>query len=87
MGGGPANTALVAVGLLLPLNFVLISFARERGFIFASVGPTSVFLFVESVIVAVLCRTDSVATVRHSHQLRAQLRVRRWSRSIWLFLR
>ena len=69
VGGGPANTALVAVGLLLPLNFVLISFARERGFIFASVGPASVFLFVESVIVAVLCRTDSVATVRHSHHV------------------
>src|ERR1700734_2142345 len=66
---GPANMALVAVGLLLPLNFVLISFARERGFIFASVGPASVFLFVESVIVAVLCRTDSVAAVRHSHHV------------------
>jgi diguanylate cyclase (GGDEF)-like protein len=69
VGGGPAYTALVAVGLLLPLNFVLISFARERGFIFASVGPASVFLFVESVIVAVLCRTDSVAAVRHPHHL------------------
>ena len=69
VGGGPANTALVAVGLLLPLNFVLISFARERGFIFASVGPASVFLFVESVIVAVLCRTDSVAAVQHSHRV------------------
>ena len=69
VGGGPANTALVAVGLLLPLNFVLISFARERGFIFASVGPASLFLFVESVIVAVLCRTDSVAAVQHSHRV------------------
>ena len=69
VGGGPANTALVGVGMLLPLNFALISFARERGFIFASVGPASVFLFVESVIVAVLCRTDSVSAVRHSHHL------------------
>ena len=68
-GGGPANAALVAVGLLLPLNFALISFVRERGFIFASVGPASVFLFVESVIVAVLCRTDSARAVGHSHHL------------------
>ncbi len=72
---GPANTALVAVGLLMPLNFVLISFARERGFIFASVGPASLFLFVESVIVAVLCRTDSVATVRPPHHLVGALTV------------
>ena len=69
VGGGPANTALVGLGMLLPLNFALISFARERGFIFASMGPASVFLFVESVIVAVLCRTDSVSAVRHSHHL------------------
>ena len=72
---GPSNTALVAVGLLMPLNFVLISFARERGFIFASVGPASLFLFVESVIVAVLCRTDSVATVRPPHHLVGALTV------------
>src|SRR5579862_5945998 len=68
-GGGPPNAALVAVGVLLPLNFALISFVRERGFIFASVGPASVFLFVESVIVAVLCRTDSARGVGHSHHL------------------
>ena len=66
---GPATTALVTVGLLLPLNFVLISFAQEKGFTFSSVGPASLFLFVESVIVAVLCRTDSVAAVRHPHHL------------------
>jgi diguanylate cyclase (GGDEF)-like protein len=66
---GAANMALVAVGLLLPLNFVLISFAQERGFTFSRVGPASLFLFVESVIVAVLCRTDSAPAVRHSHHV------------------
>ncbi len=58
---GPGNTALAAVGLLLPLNFVLLSLAQEKGFTFSSVAPPSLLLFVESVIVAVLCRPDSVA--------------------------
>jgi GGDEF domain-containing protein len=59
--GGPGNIALAAVGLLLPLNFVLLSLAQEKGFTFSSVAPPSLLLFVESVVVAVLCRPDSVA--------------------------
>ena len=51
------RTVVEAVGLLLPLNFVLLSLAREQGFTFSSLAPTSLFLFVESVAVAVLCRT------------------------------
>ena len=53
---GPGSIALAAVGLLLPLNFVLLSFQQEKGFTFSSVAPPSLLLFVESVIVAVLCR-------------------------------
>jgi diguanylate cyclase (GGDEF)-like protein len=65
--GGPGGIALAAVGLLLPLNFVLLSFMQERGFTFSSIGPASLFLFVESVIVAVLCRPDPLAIAVHSH--------------------
>jgi GGDEF domain-containing protein len=53
---GPGSVALAAVGLLLPLNFALLSFELEKGFTFSSVAPASLLLFVESVIVAVLCR-------------------------------
>lgn len=64
---GPGGTALAAVGLLLPLNFVLLSFMQERGFTLPSIGPPCLLLFVESVIVAVLCRPDPLATATRSH--------------------
>jgi GGDEF domain-containing protein len=65
--GGPERMALAAVGLLLPLNFVLLSLRKERGFSFSSVAPPSLFLFVQSVIVGVLCRPESSAAVRALH--------------------
>src|SRR5580704_1475471 len=51
---GPGSVALAAVGLLLPLNLVLLSFQHEKGFTFSSIAPPSLFLFVRSVIVVVL---------------------------------
>jgi len=63
--GGPGGRALAVVGLLLPLNFVLLSLRQEKGFAFPSVAPTALLLFVESVIVAVLCRPDTVAQASH----------------------
>jgi GGDEF domain-containing protein len=56
---GPGATALAAIGLLLPLNFVLLSLQQEKGFTFSSIAPPSLLLFVQSVIVAVLCRPES----------------------------
>jgi len=64
---GPGRTALAAVGVLLPLNFVLLSFQHERGFTFSSVAPPSLLLFVQSVIVAVLCRPERPAAARVLH--------------------
>jgi len=49
-------------GLLLPLDFVLLSVAQEKGFTFSSVAPPALMLFVESVMVAVLCRPDPLAS-------------------------
>ena len=54
--GSPGSIALAAVGLLLPLNFVLLSLHRERGFSFSSIAPPTLLLFVQSVFVGVLCR-------------------------------
>jgi GGDEF domain-containing protein len=64
---GPGRTALAVVGLLLPLNFVLLSLRKEKGFSFSSVAPPSLFLFVQSVIVGVLCRPESSAAMRVLH--------------------
>ena len=56
---GPGRTAVAAVGLLMPVNFVLLSFAKEKGFVSSSMFPAGLLLFVQSVVVAVLCRPES----------------------------
>lgn len=69
---GPGTAAIAAVGILLPLNFVAISLQKEKGFIFSSLAPGALALFVESVIVAVACRP--MATVAgHAGAHRAAL--------------
>ena len=64
---GPGWIALRAVSVLVPLNFVLIALMQERGFTVSSIAPVSLFLFVQSVIVAVLCRAAASAPVLSSH--------------------
>lgn len=61
---GPGSVALAAVGLLLPLNFVLLSLEQEKGFVFSNAAPAGLFLFVQSVIVAVLCRPQPLAAAQ-----------------------
>jgi GGDEF domain-containing protein len=63
---GPGSTALAAVGLLLPLNFVLLALQQEKGFTFSAVAPPSLLLFVQSVIVAVLCRPEPLSIAQHA---------------------
>jgi diguanylate cyclase (GGDEF)-like protein len=63
-------TAAAAVAVLVPLDFVLIALMHERGFTTESLGPVGLFLFVEAIVVAVLCRTaesglPSAAHPRH----------------------
>jgi len=54
--GTPGWTALQATAVLVPLNFVLIALMQERGFTISAIAPVGLFLFVQSAIVAVLCR-------------------------------
>jgi diguanylate cyclase (GGDEF)-like protein len=70
--GGPGSTALAAVGVVLPLNFVLLSLAQEKGFTFSNIAPPALLLFVESVVVAVLCRPDVLARHASHHSLAPQ---------------
>src|SRR6266851_10509925 len=63
---GPGSVALAAAGLLLPLNFVLLSFEQEKGFTFSSIAPAGLLVFVEAVIVAVLCRPEPSAATQHA---------------------
>ena len=68
---GGYGTLALAVGILLPLDFVILSFPEERGIGFRAIAPAVVFLFIESVIVAVICRPEPLAgaqrLARHAH--------------------
>lgn len=63
-GAGHPELTLVAVravAIILPVDFVFIALMHERGFYAESMGPLAVLLFVESIIVAALCRTAETA--------------------------
>jgi diguanylate cyclase (GGDEF)-like protein len=64
--GGPGSAAIAAAGLLVPLNFVLLSFHEEKGFTFSSIAPAALLLFLQSVIVAVICRPESSAAAQRA---------------------
>ncbi len=56
--GGQATliaTIVQALAVLVPLNFLLIALMQERGFTLSSVAPVALFLFMQSVAVAVFC--------------------------------
>ncbi len=56
---GPGRTAVLAVALLLPLNYIALAFMRERGLVVAGIAPRFGLLFLQSVVVAVLCRPEN----------------------------
>ena len=56
---------MTLAALLIPLNFIVFAAMRERGLIIAGIAPRFGLLFLESVVVAILCRPEnSVATAR-----------------------
>lgn len=69
--GTPGWTALEAAAMLVPLDFVLIALMQERGFTVAAMAPVGLFLFVQSMIVAVLCRAaeDLPSSAGRPHHL------------------
>jgi GGDEF domain-containing protein len=64
---GSGHTALEAVALLVPLNFVLLSLLRERGFAFPNTGPLFLLLFVQSTAVFAICRALPTAAAPPTH--------------------
>ncbi len=53
---GAGQTAVEAISVLLPFNFMIFALTRERGLNLSSVSSGSAALFFESVFVAVICR-------------------------------
>src|SRR5712691_4087996 len=60
---GPGRTAVILVALLIPLNYIALAFMRERGLTIAGIAPRFGMLFLQSVVVAVLCRPENSLTV------------------------
>lgn len=64
---GSGRTALEAVALLMPLNFVLLSLLRERGFAFPNTGPLFLLLFTEATAVFAICRALPITAAPATH--------------------
>lgn len=56
---GPGRMAVALAALLIPLNFIMFARMRERGLVIAGIAPRFFLLFLESVMVAVLCRPEN----------------------------
>jgi len=69
--GTPGWTALEAACLLVPLNFIAIALMQERGFVVSGIAPIGLLVFVQAVVVAVLCRADEMAPALplHAHHV------------------
>jgi GGDEF domain-containing protein len=64
---------VAAAGVLMPLNFVLLAFQQEKGFVFSSFAFSALVLFVESVIVAALARPEAAGAVRSARHHAGEL--------------
>lgn len=65
--GTPGWIVLRAIWVLVPLNFVVVALIEERGFMVSATAPVALFLFVQTVIVVVLCRAAEVVPSVHGH--------------------
>lgn len=63
---GPGRGAMLAIAILLPLNFVALSYMKERGLTIAGAAPRFGLLLLQSVVVAVLCRPENVGRTEPS---------------------
>lgn len=64
VAAGPGRIAFEIVAFLLPVNFLVFSLIAERGFVVQAIFPRLGLLFVESVLVAVLCAPGAVHSPR-----------------------
>ena len=70
--GTPGWTAVQAVAVLVPLDFVLIALMHERGLTVSAIAPVGLFLFMQSMVVAVLCRAaEGMPSAARAHHLAA----------------
>ncbi len=63
VASGSGHTAVLLAVVLVPINFIMFALMRERGLVIAGILPRALLLFVESVLVAVLCRPENSTAV------------------------
>ena len=84
VAGTPGWIALQAVAVLVPLNFIVIALMQERGVLFSGTAPIALFLFVQSVTVAVLCRgAEGLPLPARAHHAAASAS---WPVYVWVAL-
>ena len=64
---GPGRIAFEAIAFLLPINFIVLSLARERGLSIPAITPRLLLVFLESVFVAILCRPGQTTSPAFLH--------------------
>lgn len=69
VASGPGRAAFEVIALLVPLNFILLVWVRERGLILPAMSAGLGLLFFESVLVAVVARPDTKAGPAFLHPL------------------
>ena len=62
VSAGPGHIAFEAIALLVPVNLVLLSVARERGWSVPAITSRLALLFFESVFVALICRPGATTS-------------------------
>ncbi len=77
---GPGRIAFEAIAFLLPLNFIAISFVRERGLGVPAIMPHVGVLFLESVFIAILCRPGATASPALLHAALLNRSLFHWTR-------
>lgn len=77
---GPGRAAFELIALLLPLNFILLAVARERGFIFPQISAALALLFAESVLVTLLAQPETKTPPAFLHYSLVDHRLLGWTR-------
>jgi diguanylate cyclase (GGDEF)-like protein len=77
---GPGRTAFEVIAFLLPINFIVLSSARERGLTIPAITPQLVLLFLESVFVAVICRPGETISPAFLHAALLNRSLFHWTR-------
>jgi len=64
LSGSSGHTAFALIAILLPLNFLVLSFIADQGFTANALASRVSFLFLQSVVVAAMCRPSYYGGMR-----------------------